>query len=241
MPWSYRVSSVAAVVAHAGQNLLRYATDLAGGPADLGTVELRIAADASPAALVATVRASAEVLAAVLEATPEDTRGFHPDGSPDPSGFAAMACDELLVHTDDAARGLGMAFVPDPHLAARVLRRLFPWAPRRELAWPTLRWANGRTALGDRPFLESWRWHCAPLVGVGRHRALKGSAVRSPPSRCAGPPHSQGGLARALHAVVEALAGLAAEHGADQRDDDRDGQRDQPAGGEGAVRQRDPG
>jgi uncharacterized protein (TIGR03083 family) len=156
--------SVAAVVAHTGQNLLRYATDLVGGPADLGTVEVRITPDASPAALVATVRAAAEVLAAVLEATPEDTRGFHPDGSPDPSGFAAMACDELLVHTDDAARGLGVAFVPDPHLAARVLRRLFPWAPRRELAWPALRWANGRTALGDRPFLESWRWHCAPLV-----------------------------------------------------------------------------
>jgi uncharacterized protein (TIGR03083 family) len=131
-------------------------------PAD--GLDMSVAADASPAALVATVRASAEVLAAVLEATPEDTRGFHPDGSPDPSGFAAMACDELLVHTDDAARGLGVAFVPDPHLAARVLRRLFPWAPRRELAWPTLRWANGRTALGDRPFLESWRWHCAPLV-----------------------------------------------------------------------------
>ncbi|MCW0211776.1 MAG: hypothetical protein OJJ54_00290 [Pseudonocardia sp.] len=156
--------SVAEVVAHTGQRVLLLATDLAGGPAGLGTVEVRITAHAPPAALVATVRTAAEVLAAVLDATPEDARGFHPDGLSDPSGFAALACDEMLVHTDDAAHGLGVSFVPDPHLAARVLRRLFPWAPRHELSWPTLRWANGRSPLGDRPRQESWRPLCVPLT-----------------------------------------------------------------------------
>jgi hypothetical protein len=45
----------------------------------------------------------------------------------------------------------------------RTLRRLFPWAPNDTNVWETLRWANGRQALGDRPQLELWWWHCAPL------------------------------------------------------------------------------
>ncbi|MCF7547768.1 hypothetical protein [Pseudonocardia sp. WMMC193] len=71
--------------------------------------------------------------------------------------------ESLLVHTDDAARGLGLAFEPDARLAGHVVRRLFPWAPHDERSWPTLRWANGRAPLGGRPRLADWRWHCAPL------------------------------------------------------------------------------
>jgi hypothetical protein len=29
--------------------------------------------------------------------------------------------------------------------------------------WRLLLWANGRIALGERPRLQRWRWHCAPL------------------------------------------------------------------------------
>lgn len=36
------------------------------------------------------------------------------------------AC-RLLVHTDDAARGLCLRFSPDPDIAGRVLGRLFSW------------------------------------------------------------------------------------------------------------------
>lgn len=61
------------------------------------------------------------------DAAPSDLRSFHPAGSPDAAGFARMACDELLVHADDAARGLGLTFSPDAALTARVLARLFPW------------------------------------------------------------------------------------------------------------------
>jgi len=165
--WSVRAGgldwTVSEVVAHIAQSLYFYAADLVGGRVLNDALEVKVRADRPPEALLGVVRSGATVLAATLDACDEHTRGFHPAGSPDPSGFAAMACDELLVHTDDAARGLGLAFEPDAHLAAHVVRRLFPWAPHDQRSWPTLRWANGRAPLGDRPRLEHWQWHCAPL------------------------------------------------------------------------------
>jgi uncharacterized protein (TIGR03083 family) len=164
--------SVAEVVAHVGESLLFYAADLVGGRELNDALVVRVRADRAPAALLALVRTGATVLAATVEECDEEVRGYHPAGAADASGFAAMACDELLIHTDDAARGLGLAFEPDAHLAGHVVRRLFPWAPHGERSWPTLRWANGRAPLGDRPRLTSWQWHCAPLDewdGTVRH------------------------------------------------------------------------
>lgn len=101
-----------------------------------------------------------------MAAAPTSARGFHPMGAADASGFAAMACDELLIHTDDAARGLGATFAPPDDLVEPVLRRLFPWVSPVTEPWPQLRWANGRIALGDRDRLDgsTWAWHCAPLA-----------------------------------------------------------------------------
>lgn len=84
-------------------------------------------------------------------------------GMADPSGFAAMACDEMLIHTDDAARGLDVSFDPPHELAEPVLRRLFPWVSEVTDPWQQLRWANGRIELDGRPRLTDWAWHCAPL------------------------------------------------------------------------------
>ena len=117
----------------------------------------------SPADVVETLAAYAEIVAAVIETTPSSARGFHPFGMADPSGFAAMACDEMLIHTDDAARGLGLAFHPDPDLAVGVLQRLFPWVTNVIDPWEQLRWANGRNGLSEQPRLSGWGWHCAPL------------------------------------------------------------------------------
>ena len=50
-------------------------------------------------------------------------------GMADASGFAALACDEMLVHTADIAAVLGVGFDPPRGVCARVLARLFPWAP----------------------------------------------------------------------------------------------------------------
>jgi len=155
--------SVAGIVAHAAEGCLWYAIDLAAGGRDLQSVEHRVTTDGSNRDLIETLTSYACVVAAVIETSPDSARGFHPMGTADPSGFAAMACDEMLIHTDDAARGLGIAFRPRGELARSVLRRLFPWVTPGDDAWDRLRWANGRIALGGNERLTGWAWHCAPL------------------------------------------------------------------------------
>jgi hypothetical protein len=106
----------------------------------------------------------AAVLAAVCAAAPPDARGAHEWGMADASGFAALACDEMLLHTSDIAAGLGASFDPPRELCARVLGRLFPWAPPDGDSWEALRWANGRGPIGERPRLApDWLAHPAPL------------------------------------------------------------------------------
>ncbi len=166
--WDVPVSglemTVAQVVAHAATTPLWYALDLWSGRADDAEFEVSVSFDATNAAILLSVSNAARVCAASLDAAPDDMRGFHPAGSPDPSGFAAMACDELLVHADDAARGLGLAFRPDAALAGRVLARLFPWHEAGDDPWRTLLWANGRIDQPGRADQQGWRWHCAPLA-----------------------------------------------------------------------------
>jgi uncharacterized protein (TIGR03083 family) len=156
--------TVASVVAHAANGVLWYALDLWGGPADDGAFELKVRGDAASSAILVSLRSAARVCAASVDAAPPGIRGFHPAGAADASGFAAMACDELLVHTDDAARGLGLRFAPDPGLAGRVLARLFPWHDPGSDPGQTLLWANGRIDLPGRPNQTGWRWRCAPLA-----------------------------------------------------------------------------
>jgi hypothetical protein len=166
--WSVAVPemdfTVTSVVAHAANGPLWYALDLWGGPDDAAAFDLRVRTDASNVALLASMNSAARVCAASVDAAPTGLRGFHPAGAADASGFAAMACDELLVHTDDAARGLGLRFAPDPALAGRVLGRLFPWHDPGDDPWRALLWANGRVDLPGRPNQTGWQWHCAPLA-----------------------------------------------------------------------------
>jgi hypothetical protein len=154
----------ASVLAHAAEGPLWYAVDLWGGTDDSGAFDLGVRPDAPAARILASVMTAARLCAAVVDAAPDDMRGFHPMGAPDPSGFAAMACDELLVHGDDAARGLGLRLEPNPDMAARVLARLSPWHPTGDDPWQTLLWANGRIDLAGRPHQHQWKWHCAPLA-----------------------------------------------------------------------------
>lgn len=119
---------------------------------------------ASPAQLLTTVEAAAAILADVIRAAPPETRAFHPAGMADASGWIGMACEEILLHTDDIAQGLGLRFRPPDELSRRINARIFPWAPTDADPWAALRWAAGRAALPGRERLgPDWWWHCAPL------------------------------------------------------------------------------
>lgn len=154
--------TVSSVAAHASVTLLWYALDLWADGKDAARFEVSVAGDAAPDALLAGLSQAGMACAASIDAAPPDLRGFHPAGSPDASGFAAMACAELLIHTDDALRGLGTRLDPPRPLAATVLARLMPWHQPGEDAWQTLLWAHGRPTELAAPAGE-WRWHPAPL------------------------------------------------------------------------------
>jgi len=120
---------------------------------------------AEPAKLLTSLRSAAVVCATMVDALPADQRGFHPMGNADASGFAAMACDEILIHTRDAGTGLGAEFTAETGLAGRVLARLFPWYEPVPDPWTALLHANGRIDLPGRQHQpERWQWHCAPLA-----------------------------------------------------------------------------
>lgn len=111
--------TVASVVAHGGEGPLWYAIDVTGGPQDDAAFEVKIRSDASPAHLIKSLSQAAILCGTVVDAHPPHARGFHQMGAADPSGLAAMACDEILVHTHDAGTGLEADFRPPAALAAR--------------------------------------------------------------------------------------------------------------------------
>ena len=149
-------------LAHVVDCLYWYASNLARRSThDAGSPDV---ADDSPLDFhLDSVRSGAALLALAVDTADEDARGFHSFGMADRSGFAAMGCDEVLIHGNDIAGGLGVEFAPPGGVAERTLRRLFPWTPPDNDPWQGLLWANGRQKLGDRAAETKWLWHCAPL------------------------------------------------------------------------------
>lgn len=152
-------------------NLARRSTRAAGYPDTPTSMPV--------ADLVDILRSAAAVLGAVVRGADLSDRAWHSFGIADRSGFAAMGCDEILVHGYDLAQGLGFDFSPPPQAVERTVRRIFPWAPGSDEAdpWDALLWANGRIPLGDRPPETKWLWHCAPLAdwnGEIRRRKPRG-------------------------------------------------------------------
>jgi len=83
-------------------------------------------------------------LAAVAAVTPSGVRAYHVTGPSSPADYVGRACVELLVHTDDALSGLGVAFAPPADLCQRVLAQQFPDVAVPGRAWHGLLAANGR-------------------------------------------------------------------------------------------------
>lgn len=116
-------------------------------------------------ALLENLRAQVAILAAVIRDAPPEARAWHNSGVTDPSGYCAMSCDELLVHTWDIGRGLGESFELPVAVCARVVPRLFPmWMPIDADPRDAFLWCNGRIALPDLPRQsEDWGWWSRPL------------------------------------------------------------------------------
>ncbi len=151
-------------VDHIAGALVFYSTHLANRATQLLPRYRREDAELPITNLVAAVPMMASVLREVVTAAPPDARAWHPAGMADVSGFIAMGCCEILIHTADVAQGLDRAFRPPDDLSGRVARRLFPWAPTDVDGWSALRWGAGRLALPGHPRLApDWLWHCAPL------------------------------------------------------------------------------
>lgn len=107
------------------------------------------------AAIVQALDATAGLLEAVCATAPPDRRGFHPYGTADASGFAAMGITECVLHAFDVLTALGVPYAADPAVCAKVLDRLFAGEERGDDPWHDLLAATGRTpqTRGRR-----WRW-----------------------------------------------------------------------------------
>jgi len=159
LEWSARET-----LEHVANTQQFYAVHLAAGARDRLAVPRCFEADTSIADLLSILESRAAVLAEVVKAAPREARGYHRTGNPDPPGYAAMGANEMLIHSDDMARGFGVSFVPPAPLCRRIVDRLFPWAPADVDPWSALRWANDRIALpGHERLGPDWDWHTAPL------------------------------------------------------------------------------
>jgi hypothetical protein len=100
--------------------------------------------DATNEEVIDSVVPVATGLAAVAAVTPSGVRAYHVTGPSSAADYVGRACVELLVHTDDALSGLGVAFAPPADLCRRVLAQQFPDAAGPGNPWHGLLTANGR-------------------------------------------------------------------------------------------------
>jgi|SRR5665647_25651 len=144
--------------AHVTDDLFSYSSQILAQPSDnYLPIEATVDDEATPEDLLRSIAMCGELLRLAAASVPRDVRAWHPYGTSDPEGFAAMGIVEVLVHTHDIAGGLGVEWKPPRKLCAPVLLRLFPDAPPGDPS-EVLLWSTGRTELGDRPRLASWRW-----------------------------------------------------------------------------------
>lgn len=118
-----------------------------------------------------TVVTTATMLDNVVANLPASTRAYHPYGTSDPEGFAAMAATEVIVHGWDilAAGGDVDVWEPPEELAHPIIRRLFmrhvQETPEITNATPgqALLYLTGRLGFGSLPRKSTWRWDGRPL------------------------------------------------------------------------------
>jgi uncharacterized protein (TIGR03083 family) len=149
---------------HLASVLLTYATRAAGRATHSSAMARVSDPGLNGRDLVDLIASSVRLLVLALTDLPDGARLFHPAGMADREGYAAMGCDELLVHGVEMATAMGIPFQPPDELAGRIAMRLFPWSPPGFAGWDTLWWANDRSDLGSHPAPgPGWVWHSRPL------------------------------------------------------------------------------
>lgn len=123
--WSCRDTAV-----HVADDLFSYASQVIAQPQDnYLPIDIVIDPCATNCQILEAIAMCGRVLEAAAENAHPQARGWHPYGVSDGPGFAAMGAVEVLVHTYDIARGLGLEWRPPATLCAPLLGRLFPHAP----------------------------------------------------------------------------------------------------------------
>ncbi len=112
----------------------RYVAIRAGWPVDDATRQERLEA----------IEACAAALAGVAATAPKDAFGFHVGGMQNAEQFLAKACYELLIHTYDVTRGLGLPYQPPEELSRLVIEHHYPSRDEQRPVWPYLLWLSGR-------------------------------------------------------------------------------------------------
>jgi uncharacterized protein (TIGR03083 family) len=158
-------------IAHLMDDFTAYALQLSGeAPPQSAYVDLEEAARVRPdgpaflilpsrergtAGIVEALDATAGLLVAVTATVPPERLGYHPSGSSDASGFAAMGIVECVLHAFDVLTAQDQPYAADAASCAAVLDRLFPQVERTSDPWQDLLAASGRTPeTRGRP----WRW-----------------------------------------------------------------------------------
>lgn len=162
--------SVRETVEHIANAFLKYAGRLAAGAKDRRANFVLTADGTDNEGLLQVLELTSALLTAAIRTAPPQARAFHPYPfqSADRTGFAAMGVTEVMLHTYDAAQGLGIAYEPPAHLCTGVLTHLFPHVRPAADPWQTLLWATGRGDLPDRPRVTGWHWYNSLVIPAER-------------------------------------------------------------------------
>ncbi len=122
----------------------KYAFYLSSRSTRYVAVRVMPADDATRQERLEAIEACAAALAGVAAAAPAEALGFHISGMRNAEQFLAMACEELIVHTYDVTRGLGLPYEPPEELCGLVIEYMYPGQEERRPVWPYLVWLSGR-------------------------------------------------------------------------------------------------
>jgi uncharacterized protein (TIGR03083 family) len=158
--WSVKAGdlewSVDRTISHMTGAPAKYALYLSSRSTRYVAVTVSPAEDATRRERLEAIEGCAAALAGVAATAPRDAFGYHVTGMQNAEQFLARACYELLVHTYDVTRGLGLPYEPPEELCQLVIEHFHPGQNEQRPVWPLLVWLSGR------PHPDATGWGPAP-------------------------------------------------------------------------------